>query len=198
MKIIENLLSYKNPNGLAMIIRHADRDKIPAGSFGNDILLNNKGISNSLMLGEKLSKFPIAKIYTSPVRRCVQTAEFITKGKNTPVEIIETSKLGDPGLHITDDNLAGTHFLQVGFHEIYRLFMNGKPVPGIAEPHKFKTEMDEFIKTHTHQNGITIFITHDSLVAMYDFCLSGRKYTPENWVEYLSGIIIQTNHHRKG
>ncbi|MBK8874381.1 MAG: histidine phosphatase family protein [Bacteroidetes bacterium] len=197
MKIIENLLSYKNPNGLAMIIRHADRDKIPTGTFGNDVLLNEKGISNSLLLGEKLSNFSLAKIYTSPVKRCVQTAEFIMKGKNTPVEIIETSKLGDPGLHITDDNLAGNHFLQVGFHEIYRLFMNGQPVPGITEAQIFKAEMDDFIKTHTHQNGITLFITHDALVAMYDFCLSGRVYTPENWVEYLSGIIIQTNHYGK-
>ncbi len=67
MKIIENLLSYKNPNGLAIIIRHADRDKIPTGTFGNDVLLNEKGISNSLLLGEKLSNLPLAKIYTSPV-----------------------------------------------------------------------------------------------------------------------------------
>ena len=44
MKILEEIKTHPANSKLAMIIRHADRDKIPDGSFGNEILLNKKGI----------------------------------------------------------------------------------------------------------------------------------------------------------
>lgn len=41
---------------ISLLLRHADRDDIPKGSFGNEILLNHKGKQNAHSFGEKLAK----------------------------------------------------------------------------------------------------------------------------------------------
>lgn len=67
---------YSSSNKLSLLIRHANRDKIPTGSFGNEVMLNETGKANALKFGEALSDLKISKIMTSPIGRCVQTAEF--------------------------------------------------------------------------------------------------------------------------
>ena len=65
--------------------------------------------------------------------------------------------------------------------------------PGLRNFHEFNEQMTHFIYSNTAENGITIYVTHDSLIALYDYCLNKKIYTQDNWVEYLGGIIIKTN-----
>lgn len=78
--IQETLNHYSETSKLSLLIRHGDRDKIPQGSFGNEILLNEKGKQNSIKFGESIKEMKVNKILTSPVDRCIQTAEYIAKG----------------------------------------------------------------------------------------------------------------------
>lgn len=39
---------YSESDKLSLLIRHADRDKIPTGSFGNEVMLNETGKANAL------------------------------------------------------------------------------------------------------------------------------------------------------
>ena len=180
-----------NTNKIGLMLRHADRDKIPQGSFGNEVLLNEKGIQRSIEFGNHLSNIPIARIYTSPVQRCIQTSECILKGHGTKIEIIETKALGDPGLHIEDAEIAGEYFLKYGFHDILDNYIAGKVTPGMPNHENFKFKINEFISNSLTNNGLTLFVTHDSLVAMYDFINNGKIYTRDNWVKYLNGPIIK-------
>jgi hypothetical protein len=41
---------------ISLLLRHADRDDIPQGSFGNEILLNEKGKQNAQSFGENYQK----------------------------------------------------------------------------------------------------------------------------------------------
>lgn len=184
-------LTSINPSRLGMLLRHADRDKIPDGSFGNEVLLNKKGIERSIQFGEKLRDFSLAKIFTSPVQRCVQTSECIVKGLGTDIEIITTNALGDPGLHIEDAAIAGEYFLKYGFHDILDNYIAGKVIPGMPNHDVFKERINRFINDNLSGEGLTLFITHDSLVAMYDFVCNGVIYTKDNWVKYLNGPIIK-------
>jgi broad specificity phosphatase PhoE len=127
MNIIEELKKHRIESKLAMMIRHGDREKIPAGEHGNEVLLNKEGEENSFALGKSLHNYPINKILTSPIQRCVQTAEFIASGYGKELEIIQTTCLGAPGLHITDDALAGEYFLiNTEMFKILDEFRNGK------------------------------------------------------------------------
>lgn len=189
--MFEEIKAHPTNSKLAMIIRHADRDKIPDGSFGNEILLNTNGINNSIMLGKNLKQHKINRIFTSPVPRCVQTAEFLKKGYGQNITFHSTKALGDPGLHIVDDKLAGEFFLKHSFDEMYRRFMLGEAIPGVPSAGDFEKSMTEFIKRNTNEEGLTLFITHDSLIAFYHYCLNKVVYTKESWVKYLSGIILK-------
>lgn len=197
MKIIEQLQNHSAESKLAMMIRHGDRENFADGDLGNDVLLNKKGVENSLILGESLRGFEISRILTSPIQRCVQTADFIAKGYGKKLEIVQTRCLGDPGLHITDDRLAGEYFLKHGFFKILEEFINGFPSPGLREKDEYQKLMTDFIHSETKESGLTLYVTHDSLIALYHFCISQTIYTADNWVEYLGGLIINTSSNEK-
>ena len=195
--MIEELKKHSTESKLAMMIRHGDREKIPAGEHGNEVLLNKKGEENSIELGKSLQPFKVNRILTSPIQRCVQTAECISKGYGKEIEIIQTICLGAPGLHITDDALAGDYFLKHGFFKILDEFIKGKPSPGLRTKNEYDKAMTEFIHSETRDNGLTIYVTHDSLIALYHFCVNQTIYTPDNWVKYLNGLIINTTRNGK-
>jgi broad specificity phosphatase PhoE len=176
---------------ISLLLRHADRDAIPKGTFGNEILLNAKGIQNAHSFGQQLSVRKINKIFTSPIGRCVQTAEFISKGYGQSIDIIETTALGAPGLHISDEKIAGEYFLKIGFDQMYKRFTDGEIIPGIPKVSELNNRITSFIKENSDQNGTTLFITHDMLIAFYHFSLNRKVYTKENWVNYLTGLTFK-------
>jgi broad specificity phosphatase PhoE len=188
--MIDKIKQYPANSKLALLLRHADRDRIPTGTFGNEVLLNEKGVANSLHFGSELIDYKINKIYTSPIQRCFQTAEFIADGYRKKIEIIPTKSLGDPGLHILDEKIAGNFFIKHGFDEMYERFISGIEIPGVLRAKEFRIEMSRFIKEHSRENGLTLFITHDMLIAFYHFSIDKTIYTKDNWVNYLSGLII--------
>ncbi len=175
---------------ISLLLRHADRDDIPKGSFGNEILLNHKGKQNAHSFGEKLAKKKLNKIFTSPVGRCVQTAEFIAKGYGSSIEIIETSALGAPGLHILDEKIAGEFYLQYGFDEMYKRFMKGEEIPGMPNIDELNYRITNFINENSTDNGTTLFITHDMFIAFYHFSINKKVYTKDNWINYMTGLTF--------
>ncbi|GAB6009883.1 histidine phosphatase family protein [Dysgonomonas reticulitermitis] len=188
---------YSENDKLSLLIRHADRDKIPSGEFGNDVLLNEKGKERALNFGKRLSELKISRILTSPIERCVQTAPCIVKGYGKPLEIIKATELGAPGLHITDEKIAGNFFLTAGFDEMYHRIINDIPIPGIPNAEQFNKLMTDFLIENTKENGITLFITHDLLIAFYHYSINKTVYTKENWVKYLGGLILKNGRYEE-
>jgi broad specificity phosphatase PhoE len=176
---------------ISLLLRHSNREDIPKGSFGNEILLNEKGIQNAISFGESLVEKKINRIFTSPIERCVQTAEYITKGYGKSLEIIETVALGSPGLHISDEKIAGEFFLEYGFDEMYNRFMQGHEIPGIPSVNELNHRIATFLKENTTQNGRTLFITHDMLIVFYHFSINKKVYTKDNWVNYMTGLTFK-------
>jgi broad specificity phosphatase PhoE len=197
MKLIEGIKQHSANSKLALLLRHGDREQIPQGEFGNEIMLNEKGRERSLSFGEALKEFSVNRIFTSPIPRCVQTAKLIAKGFGRELEIIQTKSLGDPGLHTADEKIAGEFYLTHGFHEILRRFMRDESVPGVPDKKHFTNIMTEFLHQSAEENGLTVFITHDSLIAMYRFCMDGTVYTVDNWVDYLEGFVYKIEEQKK-
>jgi len=191
MNIIEQIQNqYKENGSLAVLIRHADRDKIPEGSFGNEIPINAQGAENAVSFGVKLRDFKINKIFTSPVKRCIQTAVQIVNGYGKYTQIVESKALGEPGLHVCDEKLAGQFCLEYGVRQTYQKIITQEIVPGFINCEDLKHTMMSFLSQNTVPNGITLFISHDLLITMFDFALNKTIYTPENWVAFLSGIVL--------
>lgn len=189
--MIDEILKYQPCENLGILIRHADRELIPQGEIGNEIPINNLGIKRSIEFGEKLRNIEKIKIFSSPVSRCLQTAQCISSGYGSQAEIIPTNALGDPGLHVIDEKIAGEFYLKFGFDEMYKRFISDQPIPGVPSAKETQSRISAFIESKIDGKSITLFITHDSLIAFYHYALSGKIYSKENWVNYLEGIIIE-------
>lgn len=190
MKLIDEITKH-SARKMALLVRHGDREQIPIGEFGNEILLNERGQRRSIEFGERLKQFPVVKIYTSPIPRCVQTAQLMVQGFGKKLDIVQTKCLGDPGLHTLDEKIAGDFYLQHGFHEMLRRFVRKEDVPGVPNIDQLRVTMTDFISKSADQDGLTVFVTHDSLIAMFHHCIDGTIYTLENWVDYLEGMIYK-------
>ena len=181
----------KTNETIAYLIRHADRDPFPKNSFGNEVLLNEIGTKKAIQYGEKLSNHVITKIYTSPIERCVQTAECIMQGYGKPIQIITTKVLGAPGIHINDEKIAGDFFLKYGLKQIYQQFIEGKKLPGFASKKELFHNLTTFIQQNSITHQTTLFITHDLLIALYHFAYSGFIYENNQWIEFLEGLYLK-------
>ena len=191
MNIIDKLKEYPVNSNIALLIRHSERDKIPDGEFGNDVMLNENGINNSIKFGEDLKQYKVNAIYSSPIKRCVQTASNVIIGYGENIEIIESNDLGDPGMHVLDADIVGQYYLKNGFWEMFNNFKNGESIQGLPKKEELKEFFYNFISSKTIESGITIFITHDSLIAFVAFVIGIKEYTEINWVDYLDGIILK-------
>lgn len=182
---------YDN-GGEVWLLRHAEKENVTNGEFGNEVSLTERGRCQSLSFGAQIRHLPIKKIMCSPLPRCVQTATLIKNGGHLTIGIEYSSLLGDPGLHIQDARLAGDLFLQHSPQEIYRMFANGKPLLGITNKDALKSAALLFIQQNIPQDGIILCITHDTLIAHIACALNIYDYSIE-WVKYLDGIKINNN-----
>lgn len=196
--IINKIERNNDAKTLSVVLRHSDRDPIPASEFGNEVLLNEQGIKNAVVLGQQLNEKPIKKIYTSPILRCVQTASKIQEGLGTEVEIILSKALGDPGLHISDAELAGKSYMELGFFKMYDMYIRGEHIPGVPTQDQINNSMLRFLEEKTEKDGLTLFITHDSVVAFFLYAYDKTIFTKVSWVDYLDGFCIAQNIEKYG
>jgi len=76
---------------------------------------------------------------------------------------------------------------------MYKLFIQSENIPGITNINELNYSMTNFINENTTENGTTIYITHDMLIAFYHFSINKKVYTKENWINYLTGMTFRNN-----
>lgn len=192
LKLLQGLDEMEVGRKYAMFIRHADRDKIPEGEFGNEVELNEKGILRSIELGKLLRHHRINRIYTSPISRCVQTGLSISTGTGRIIAMESSNLLGDPGAFVYDGDMAGFQYMQLGFEKCYDHLLNDIPVDGNYPIKTGASTLTDFIRNTTKEPGINIYVSHDMIVALYAYAVFRKKFEPgANWVKYLEGLIFQ-------
>jgi probable phosphoglycerate mutase len=70
------------------LIRHGENDWVDTGKLAGrtpGVYLNEKGRTQSAALAERLQSQPISAIYSSPLERCVETAQPLANALNLPV-----------------------------------------------------------------------------------------------------------------
>jgi broad specificity phosphatase PhoE len=195
--MLKNLLQpYSKDDKISLLIRHSDRYDISDGGEGHNVLLNDVGKTNAINFGKNLSAYKLNKIITTSVERCIQTAEYIVKGYGHSVEIEPSNTFG--GLHISDWQAANTFLSEEGYPEWYRRIVNDISSPGIQTSIQYNKLMTNFLTENTIEKGLTIFVSHDFLIAYYHYTLDKTIYSWDSWVKYLSGLILQNGKYVAG
>lgn len=75
-----------------LLVRHGENDwvkKHRLAGWIEGIHLNENGRQQAADAAERLATLPIKAIYSSPVLRCRETADFIAKSQNLPVNLLD-------------------------------------------------------------------------------------------------------------
>ncbi len=153
----------------SLIIRHAEREDIPAGTFGHEVNLTAEGTQSAEQLGAALSENRALTIVSSPVTRCVQTAQAMLRGAGTSAEVVTDRHLGDPGAFIVDAETAGPLFLELPIPEIARHQLHDTaPLPGMRPTLEGVEILQELATSPLGDNGrLHVFVTHDIILSVF-------------------------------
>lgn len=172
------------------LMRHAEREKMPKGTLGNELRITQKGISDTIKLHAYL-KNRLIEIYTSPVLRCLETAEFLKCTAKYSV-VKHNRMLGDPGVFVEEPEIASVFFLQYEPMEIAAGLLAKK----IGTPGFCLSVKDAFKKLLDHlfflaiESGIYLFITHDFILGIVNGILFPNNALSDVWPDFLETLFL--------
>lgn len=175
---------------VAVLLRHAERGRLPAGDAGNSEPITVGGQRSAKALGAMLG-VRVKTLRSSPVLRCVQTAEVLRDGVGADLPIIPDRLLGDPGIFVRDGETAWQNWLDLGHEGVMEWLVSGQgSLPGMANPTKAaETLVRHMVSSAGEHPGIHVFVTHDSLLAATVGRLLGPVIGSTNWPLYLEGLF---------
>ena len=194
--IAERLALVPQRSDAAIILRHAEREEIPAGTYGAEVPLTVRGVSTAEQLGAVLSDRGLAQrplsVTSSPVPRCVQTAQAIRRGGGQPGAAVLDWRLGDPGPFVVKAEESGPLFLQVGILEIARRQLSDDLPPPGMRPTSAGIELLLGLTAHSleQQGRLNIYVTHDAILAVLAAWLYRAPIEEIIWPGYLDGLLL--------
>lgn len=173
-----------------LLLRHAARGPLPEGLPGGDVPLLPEGVLASRALGERL-RGRLATLHTSPVRRCVQTAEALREGAAWPGEPVPDPLLGAPGAFVEDAAVAWRHWLERGHEGVMAALVAGERLPGLADPPVAARRLfAHLVDIAGGRPGVHVFVTHDALLAPTIAHLLRRPLPPAEWPTFLEALAL--------
>ena len=177
---------------VAVLLRHSVRGPLPPGDAGNAVPLTPDGTRLARQLGTMLGD-RLRTLHTSPLPRCVQTAEALRSGAGADVPIVPDRLLGDPGVYVIDSQRAWTNWETLGHEGVMRSLMTGNDtLPGMADP----APAARFLVRHMlavaeDRPGLHLFISHDSVITTTVARLLDEPLGREHWPWYLEGAFFR-------
>lgn len=177
-----------------LLIRHAERPEIPENLVGNEVLLTEKGKTDTRNFAQRILG-PVISIQSSPIGRCWQTAEIIADVVGfQPGGIVSNRDLGDPGFIINDGAEAWTHWQQKGHQRVNEYLMLGSEQwSGFKDLDNAVTVFDNKIRKQLSlmNKGVHVWVTHDTILATYASRIMPRRLELSQWPRYLDYISVE-------
>jgi len=181
-------------------IRHAEKSLV-----GEQTLTQN-GLQDAFFYGRKLSRTGIFfdLIKTSPVTRCLQTAEKIVEGMNIDIPIQESRLLGNPGIFVKDEQKAAKVFNQHSVCEVINQLIQNKHLSrqtffaknfcleeGFYPIQQASQLLIDEFNTARLTNQSILYISHDAIIMPFVAYINGITEIDEKQiVHFLQGYEI--------
>ena len=180
-----------------LLVRHGERRHITPDDpdFGAHVGLTEKGREQALGLGRSIPSEGDICFYSSPVGRCMETAQFIGKGRLADAHVEPLECLGD---YFVQNYDAYLDVLRAGFYEGICAWLENEAAGCThdgSEPFAPLAKRSEEMLAMMLEKGrcrFNIFATHDAWVVpcLVHFC--GMRFTPQRWMNYLTGMAVVT------
>jgi len=180
-------------NGEIILIRHAEKIELTPDLTEPELTLTEKGKKDALNLGKLLKERGLSKsirFFVSPRFRCIQTAEYISKGAEILEPIITHSKLlGSPGPFVIDHEIGGKVFNNFSLTEVVSNYIDGY-LQGCFTPLDVGCQsLFDFMAIQSSSKYISIHISHDAIIIPFIFWYSKINLV-QNWLPPLGGLKI--------
>ena len=178
---------------MIILLRHAERFEILKGSSGSNIQLTDNGREASKLLGKHLFYQNIGYIFSSPIKRCLDTGRNILIGaEQKTLPIIEDVVLGNPGCFVADSKICGEYFATHGTNETVLEYIHKQKLPGFRNLEEGANIMKLYLikNISLNKNKINLAISHDAIIMAFIAHFLQWKFSDENWHNYCEGIIL--------
>ncbi|HEC86174.1 MAG: hypothetical protein DRR08_27660 [Candidatus Parabeggiatoa sp. nov. 2] len=189
---LEGLKQISRDQSTVLLLRHSERPPIPLGQTGDDLPLTEQGSRLALTLGQHLNG-RLRSLSTSPVRRCMETAEWLQRGANVDDVLIQPDHLlGDPGIFITEPSLAWQTIQRLGMEQVMTRLMNkDDQLPGFSNPVNAVSELINHTLCQMQSGpGLHMFVTHDFFITTTVAIMLNRPLPVEDWPHFIEGVFL--------
>jgi len=181
------------PAGAPVIVlmRHSVRGHLPPGAEGDTVPITEVGVRLAEDLGRRMGA-RLASLHSSPILRCMQTAEALRDGAASKTLVHIDRLLGDPGVYVHDPEIAGRLWIEMGHERVMaHLVSKDTALPGIASPqHAARYLVHHLFATAGNVPGLHVFVTHDSIVTATAAQLLGVPLDVTDWPWYLEAALF--------
>lgn len=171
------------------LIRHAQKENsLPDCGLTKNAIIESKRYVKKLLE----NNIKLDCIISSPIERCIQTANEISSVYN--IEVIESNKLGDPGVFISDDKLAMNLFEKYDLIDIINMQLEEKNLAGFKSLKEGCLDLLNFMQEYKNLN--VLMISHDAIIMPFICYFSDiKKITQKDVIGYLEGyqILLKSN-----
>lgn len=176
---------------VVILLRHSVRDHLPPGEVGNSVPITDVGRRLAFDLGA-LFRGRLLRLYTSPVLRCMQTAEMLNAGAMTNHTIMVERLLGEPGVYVLDDELAWSNWQRLGHSGVMQhLVTSSEALPGMVHPDEAAWRLvRHMLDIAGDEPGLHVFVSHDLLVAATAARLLRKPFGNHEWPWFLEGAFF--------
>ncbi len=179
-----------------LLTRHSVREQAKNGFADYRLPLTEEGVAMARQWGTQLER-PVAAFYSSPVGRCVATAEAMAEGAleaglmPTLPEVITDMTLVEPGCYVQDINRIGPTFLKMGAMRFLNRHLR-VPFDGMLSPAAGRAKLAAYLHARQAPPGaLTVHVTHDTILAVLVAELEGRSNISEDdWPWMMEGLWV--------
>lgn len=174
-----------------LIIRHAETESRSNRETPTDAEISEAGRAASKEFGRMFSRqFGRPRLVkSSPVKRCVDTAqEFISCfDKSCDPEL--SSILGSPGCFVADEELAAENFRRYGVERVALRLARGDKLPGMRHIYDgVRMLLSEAIADLETIKGAGVYVTHDAILVPFILHCTRQAVVKANWPGFLEGV----------
>lgn len=202
--------SLKSTERVYLLVRHAERPHITAADadYGAHVGLTAAGRERAVALGKMFPPEGDAVYYSSPVGRCMDTAKCIAEGRalagccgesqvagcgeSQGTGCATVTPLAVLGHLYVKDYPSYLDVLNERFYQNICSWIDSDDHPAFYPLHERAEEVRKFM-LEKGTARFNIFATHDAWVVptLVHFCK--MHFTPQRWMNYLTGIAFVVN-----
>ena len=201
--ISEILREKHSDEKVTLLLRHAERRHIlPTDkNYGAKVPLTEVGKNQALGAGKEIFQYSFGASFffgASPVLRCRQTAALIAEGCGAiNFNAVEKIKVFDRlAKFYVNENVDYEKHLKEGFYPAICRFIQDEKLSGFLP---LETGSKEFLKLLLENSfaDFNVFISHDAWIVPFLAFYTHLQFSPQNWMNFLSGAAILFSADRK-